>query len=386
MKKLCAILILVVIINLGFGFASPTPARADTFDAILDVLDAVNTYALVREMIKKTEFTMQNQIYQNNKQKFGVSRDEAANEMLHRIFTRVGAAPGNGEILARPPSYFIIPDASINGFRSIGNVIAINVGVFHEFGFNEDMVAFIVTHEIGHGTKQHSLRQIEGMLPLNVIAQLIAKRYGEYIPEYQLQLAGLVLLHIQNSGYSVPFEYEADNMGFEYAVNAGYNPGGAAAAFVRMKSFYDDKPDLLQTLFNPRTHPTHQQRIENFSTKLTAYSGNNVTVSGTAVNVKGQLLLNTRPIGARLAEERAYLVAGNLARVFHQSPRPMEPATVEFGTLKLAGRSIITPVPGEPSAEELQAKLNTMLGFSTVAPSQPTSNKAKSLNAHWIEL
>ncbi|MDT8900864.1 M48 family metallopeptidase [Anaeroselena agilis] len=386
MKKLCATLILVVIFNLGFGFASPTPARADTFDAILDVLDAVSTYALVREMIKKTEFTMQNQVFQETKQNFGVSRDVAANDMLHRIFTRVGVAPGNEEVLARPPSYFIIPDGSINGFRSIGNVIGINLGVFHGLGFNEDMVAFIVTHEIGHGTKQHSLRQIEGVLPLKVVAQLIAKRYGEYIPAYQLQLAGLVLLHIRNSGYSVPFEYEADNTGFEYAVNAGYNPGGAAAAFVRMKLFYEDKPDLLRALFNPRTHPTHQQRIENFSSKLTAYSGNNVTVNGTAVNVRGRLLLNARPIGARLAEERAFLVAGNLARVFHQSPRPTEPATVEFGTLKLAGRTIITPVPGEPSAEELQARLNAVLGFPAVAPGMPAADKPKPLNSHWIEL
>lgn len=386
MKKLCAILILVVIFNLGAGIAMPSQARADTLDAVLDVLDAVNTYAMIREMMKKTEFTMQNQVLQNNKKKYGVSQDEAANEMLHRIFTRVGAAPGNGEILARPPSYFIIPDSSINGFRAVGNVIGINVGVFHEFGFNEDMVAFIVTHEMGHGTKQHSLRQIEGMLPLRVAASLIAKRYGEYIPEYQLQLASLVLLHIQNSGYSVPFEYEADNTGFEYAVNAGYNPGAAAAGEVRIKYYYKDKPSLFQALFNPRTHPTSQQRINNFSTKLTEYSGNNVTVSGTAVNVKGQLLLNTKPIGARMAEERAFLVAGNLARVFHQSPRPAEPATVEFGTLKLAGRSIITPVPGEPSAEELQTKLNTILGFAAVAPSQPTSNKSKPLNSHWVEL
>ncbi|MDR7867824.1 MAG: M48 family metallopeptidase [Sporomusaceae bacterium] len=386
MKKLCVILTFVVTFNLGFGFALPTVARADTFDAILDVLDAVNTYALVREMMKKTEFTMQYQVFQNTKQKFGVSRDDAANEMLHRVFTRVGAAPGNGEILARPPSYFVIPDGSINGFRSVGNVIGINAGVFHEFGFNEDMVAFIVTHEMGHGTKQHSLRQIEGMLPLRTIASLIAKRYGEYIPDYQLQLAGLILLHVQNSGYSVPFEYEADNTGFEYAVNAGYNPGGAAAAFVRMKSYYVDKPDLMRALFNPRTHPTNQQRIENFSAKLTAYSGNNVTVSGTAVNVKGQLLMNTRPIGARLAEERAHLVAGNLARVFHQQPRPPDPATVEFGTLKLAGRTIITPVPGEPSAEELQAKLNAILGFPADVTSQQNSNKAKPLNSHWVEL
>lgn len=385
MKKLCAILTLVVIINLGFGSAAPTPARADTFDAVIDVLGAVATYAAVKEMLQETEFKMQSQVFQKYKKEFGVSRDDAANEMLYRIFTRVGAAPGNGEILARPPSYFVVPDGAINAFRALGNVIAVNVGVFHEFGFNEDMVAFIVTHEMGHGTKRHALRQVEGILPLQVAAQLIAKRYGEYIPEYQFRLAGLVLLHIRNNGYSVPFEYEADNTGFEYAVNAGYNPGGAAAAFIRMNSFYEDKPSLFQALFNPRTHPTHQQRIANFSNKLTAFSGNNITVNGTGVNVKGQLLLNTKPIGARMAEERAFLVAGNLARVFHQSPRPTEPATVEYGTLMLAGRRIMTPVPGEPTAEELCNKLNKVLGFPD-APAGVPASAPKPSNPHWVEL
>jgi Zn-dependent protease with chaperone function len=386
MKKLCVILTLVVTINLGFGFASPTPARADTIDAILDVLDAVNTYAYIREMAKKTEFTMQNQMLQKYKKEWGVSRDDAANEMLHRIFTRVGAAPGNGEILARPPSYFIIPDPTINGFRAVGNVIGINLGVFHEFGFNEDMVAFIVTHEIGHGTKQHALRTIEGMVPLEVAARLIAKRYGEYLEEVQLNLAGLILLHIRNGGYSVPFEYEADNAAFEYGVKAGYNPGAAAAGEVRLMYYYEDKQDLFQALFNPRTHPTSKKRIENFSAKLTEYSGNIVTVNGTTVNVKGQPFLNAQPIGGRMAGERAFLIAGNRARVFNQSPRPTDPATVEYGTLLLGGRSIITPVPGEPSVEELQNTLNAILGFPANATSNSASNTPKSSNPHWIAL
>ncbi len=389
MKKMCVILTLVITFNLGFGLALPTSARADTIDAILDVLDAINTYAYVREMAKKTEFTMQNQVLQEYKKEWGVSKDDAANEMLHRIFTRVGAAPGNEEILARPPSYFIIPDPTINGFRALGNVIGINLGVFHEFGFNEDMVAFIVTHEIGHGTKQHALRKIEGIVPLEVAARLFAKRYGEYLEDVHLHLAGLILLHIRNGGYSVPFEYEADNAAFEYGVRAGYNPGAAAAGEARLMYFYEDKQDLFQTLFNPRTHPPTHKRVENFSAKLTEFSGNMVTVTGTSVNVKGQPFLNARPIGGRLAGERAFLIAGNLARVFNKSPRPIEPATVEFGTLKLAGRSIITPVPGEPSVEELQNKLNAILGFTANATSSSTTNTPKSSNPqnpHWIVL
>jgi len=306
--------------------------------------------------------------------------------MLHRIVTRVGAAPGNGEILARPPSYFIVPDGAINAFRAVGNVIAVNVGVFYEFGFNEDMAAFIVTHEMGHGVKQHSLRQLEGILPLQIARELIAKRYGEYIPELQYRLAGLVLLHIRNNGYSVPFEYEADNTGFEFAVNAGYNPGGAGAAFVRMNSYYEDKPSLFQALFNPRTHPTNQKRIENFANKLATYSGNNISVNGTGVYVKGQLLLNTKPIGERMAEERAFLIAGNLARVFHHSPRPTEPATVVYGTLMFSGRRIITPVPGEPTAEELCSRLNGFLGFPDAKAGVSVAGTPKVENLHWVDL
>jgi predicted Zn-dependent protease len=130
--------------------------------------------------------------------------------MLHRISTRLQAAPGNDEISGRPPTIFVNAQSGFNAFRSAGNVISINEGVFGYCRYNEDMVAFVVAHEIAHGTQQHFLRKMDALIGYDVAKKLYAKRYELELS--RLDFIDYAARQVQANGYSIPHEWEADNV------------------------------------------------------------------------------------------------------------------------------------------------------------------------------
>ena len=60
--------------------------------------------------------------------------------------------------------------------------------------------------------------------------------------------------------------------------------------------------------------------------------------------------------------ERAYFVAGNLARAFHNNENPAE-AYIYNGTIYIDNQAIITPVEGDASASSLCDELNALLSL-----------------------
>jgi Zn-dependent protease with chaperone function len=383
MRKLCVVISFLLLFFIGTGAVHPAKTQAGSLGLALDVLTAAAEYAYYMEQWKYVEFNMQDQMLKHYKAQSGVSRDDAANAMLYRIAVRLQSAPENREILERPPKYFINPNQNYNACRALGNIISINEGTFWELGFSEDMVAMVVSHEMAHGTKMHILKGLQPLIGADVLKRLYAKRAD--IEVSRLNAVDYLVNQIRSIGYSIPYEWEADNIGFNYMASAGYNPGAPAASFVRMQALYGpDRQGVFGKLFQPANHPPTDQRIENFSRRLTEYSGNTVSVSGVTVSVKGQVFLAAQPLGEMLAAQRAFLVAGNLARVFHQTPKPAEGATVDFSTVRLAGQAIITPGPDEPSAEDLRDKLNQILGFTAPAfAAPPAAPSPKAPSANW---
>ena len=93
-------------------------------------------------------------------------------------------------------------------------------------------------------------------------------------------------------------EWEADNLAFDYVINAGYNPGAAAAIWQRVEEKYGkSKSSFAGEIFSPSDHPTHQQRRENYVKKLFEYSGKHVTAEKGVVKVNGKALVKPAAAG-----------------------------------------------------------------------------------------
>jgi predicted Zn-dependent protease len=104
---------------------------------------------------------------------------------------------------------------------------------------NEAQLAFVVGHEIAHATQEHTLRQLEfhrkKRIALN-IAAAAAAAYGAYGVRDILNLVSAAIAN----GYQRSLENQADRLGMEYMVAAGYDPREAPRAWKAMSLQYGD--------------------------------------------------------------------------------------------------------------------------------------------------
>ena len=70
-------------------------------------------------------------------------------------------------------------------------------------------------------------------------------------------------------------------------------------------------------VISPNNHPKMSNRIERLGNRMTRWSGNRVQVGGATVYVNALPVVTPISFGEYSSCRRAYLVAGNLARLTH---------------------------------------------------------------------
>jgi len=161
--------------------------------------------------------------------------------------------------------HFLILDAGeVNALAAPGGFVFVTKGLVEKC-VNEDMLAGILAHEIGHVSAKHGLRAIKKSRLVDafkIIGQEAGKKYGS---EELAQLTGIfenvlgdITEKLIERGYDRKFEYEADNLGVRFSARTGYAPVGLA--------------DFLKILSEEategsgkgwyKTHPAPQDRLE----------------------------------------------------------------------------------------------------------------------------
>jgi len=138
-------------------------------------------------------------------------------------------------------------------------------------GQNEDQLAAVVGHEIGHVQAEHGQERINAQVAkdwgLRLIAFLLQMGDVEFAAEIAAALGlgveyGLVL------PYSRSQELEADRFGIRLMAEAGYRPPEAIAFWQRMQAAGGaQQPEFLST------HPAPQSRIEELREMLGQLKG-----------------------------------------------------------------------------------------------------------------
>jgi beta-barrel assembly-enhancing protease len=124
-------------------------------------------------------------------------------------------------------NFFIIDSSAINAFATPGGYIYINKGLIMA-AENEAELAGVIAHEIGHANARHIARIIEKSKKLN-IAALAAMLAGVFLGGGGETSAAIAAFSLAGSSsmtlrYMREHEEEADRMGIEYLVRAGYYP------------------------------------------------------------------------------------------------------------------------------------------------------------------
>jgi predicted Zn-dependent protease len=188
---------------------------------------------------------------------YGVTQDSALNQYIGQV--------GKGLLPAvhrsMPYNFNCVNAVYINAYAFPGGSIAVTRGILLNLD-NEAQLAALMGHELGHVNARHSAEQasksqLSSLLVggLSVLAGTQGSGLGQLTQQLGALSQGLFL-----SRYSRANEREADSLGQEYMVKAGYSSRGFVGLMEMLNSLNKEKPSSSQMLF--ATHPMSSERLQ----------------------------------------------------------------------------------------------------------------------------
>ena len=352
-------------LSLTTGAVMPKQALAwDWLSAGLALFQVGAEYAYLNKQVSYLDNKGRDEYMGQIKDKYGVNTDPTANAMLARIMTRLSDAVAltDDSIVKKPYNYFVNNDKSFNAFCTLGHNMSVNIGAFTKLNYNEDELAFVIAHEMGHGQKNHPAAGVKRALPLSILGALYASQNRNSASSVG---AALVTTIGTAKWVTKPMESQADKLAFDYAVAAGYNVGAGAALWQHILEQNGSKSSGFAELFND--HPTSVSRRDNYNKKITEWSKNQVNVNKETglITVAGKPFYTPAKTTNMSPQEQAFLIAGNLSAVFHDGGQHDAVWTNSENTL-LVGEQPVMSFDGVADADAVEKRLRDILSSSNV--------------------
>jgi len=181
-----------------------------------------------------------------------VSSDAALTRRVRTVGARIVAAAGYDPA---GWEYVLFQDDQPNAFVIPGNKVGVNTGLFKVVK-NDDQLAAVLGHETAHVLGKHAAerysQQVGTQIALQTAAGATSGRTQQVIANYGGMGAQLGLL----LPYSRKHELEADCIGVDIMVKAGYKASEAIALWRNMQALNQGKPPEFLS-----THPSDDTRI-----------------------------------------------------------------------------------------------------------------------------
>lgn len=185
---------------------------------------------------------------------YGVVRDKALNAYVNSVGQTLAARSHRPDM---PYSFQAVSATYVNAYAFPGGNIACTRGILVGLR-NEAELAALLGHEIGHVNARHTAaRMSQGVLAQLLLGGAGAVAGGGALGQVVQGLGGLGVSAMLAS-YSRDDERQADELGMEYMVRAGYNPLGEVQLMEFLMAQHKDRPNALETLF--ATHPMSDER------------------------------------------------------------------------------------------------------------------------------
>lgn len=158
----------------------------------------------------------------------------------------------------------LFEDPTANAFALPGGFMGVHTGLLR-IAQNQDQLAAVIGHEIGHVLAQHSNERVSIESATNTGMQLVQALSGEASPEKDMLFAALGVG--AKFGVSMPFsrkhEAEADIIGLELMAKAGFDPYEAARLWENMSAGGGKQPPEFMS-----THPSNETRINGLNSSV----------------------------------------------------------------------------------------------------------------------
>ncbi len=200
------------------------------------------------------EIEMGRQGAQQVEQSVGLVPDSSLQRYVNGVGVRIARTTERPNL---PWEFHVVDDPTPNAFALPGGFVFVTRGLM-DLMDSESELSTILGHEIGHVTARHSVSQLSKA----ELAQIGVGLGSVIFPQAQqlggLASTGLQLLFLK---YSRDDERQADDLGFRYSQQAGYDPREMADVFVALQRIGEQEgqsplPSWLST------HPATQERIQ----------------------------------------------------------------------------------------------------------------------------
>lgn len=341
LKKKITIALLALVFS---ATAAPiTTVGAAGLDAIVG---GASAFIYVKKVIEKMDNEGQGRMLESTMKKTGYLDDPAYQDRADGILANLSQSP----LVTRKYEVYVNPSKDVNAFMTLGAVMSINKGLMDKMDDSE--LAYVMAHELSHGEHRDIVKGIEKSVGLSTAISVAAGDAN--------LLTGVIQNFVENQVFTMKQEKNADELGFKILADSSYNIGGASSAMTVLYNMYGDKSysEGLSQVLLPNNHPKSKERAKLNSQRMTEFSKGHVEVRDLDVYINNHYLYSLVDGGSYSAQQRAYLMGGKLARLFHDGT--MSQASAQGDSVFVNGISIVT-TPGPEVASMVADNINTAL-------------------------
>jgi predicted Zn-dependent protease len=248
------------------------------FKVLLLLLSAVLVYSCVADIVPATgerrylgltwqqETEIGRQASKEVAALFGIYRDPKVERYVSEVGNRVLAnshlrRPGTDEQIRKTPVTFGVLDSPIiNAMALPGGYVYVTRGMLAHLN-NEDQLATVLAHEIGHVAARHAARQAwQQQLGQGLLLGGAILSQGLGLPAQDILNLGGMAAQLLFLRYSREDELEADKLGVEYSLAAGYDPGEVIPFFQTLNRIQEKEGQGMPSFL--ATHPNPGDRIQ----------------------------------------------------------------------------------------------------------------------------
>lgn len=235
-------------------------------------------------------------------QEFKISNDSQLNGRLKKIGAKIAQASDRQDLEYH---FFVVDDKELNAFAIPGGSVYVNLGILN--AANDDELAAVVAHEVGHVAARHSVKKLQVILGYQIVMSIAFNKASSL----DVARAVDVMFNLISLGYSREDERLADRLSIKYTHRAGFNPRGIVSFLYKLEA-EAKKQDISYHLVFLSSHPPIEERIKNMEKEI--------------YNLEHPAQIQDRASSAQTSE----LKPGNvnlLSRNFSQATQPLPQAS-----------------------------------------------------------
>jgi len=187
-----------------------------------------------------------------------LSKDPQFNQRVKAIGEKIAAVCDRKDLQYE---FYVIEDKELNALSLPGGFVYINTGLLKKA--DDDELAGVMAHEIGHVVARHAVKQLQAALGFNIV-MAIAFNKSSAVQAYQ---AVNIVYNLVSLGYSREDERQADKLAVMYTYKAKYNPRGMITIFAKLKEEEKENGTTNIPVFL-RSHPAVEERIKNIEREI----------------------------------------------------------------------------------------------------------------------